>query len=77
MLPAAAARFWAMNLPALLAIAALIAGVAAFVGLAVSFSSQPAVRAGYRADGGPAVCVVCALCSARGVIDLDASLAQS
>jgi zinc/manganese transport system permease protein len=37
MLPAAAARFWALNLPTLLATAALIAGIASFVGLAVSF----------------------------------------
>jgi zinc/manganese transport system permease protein len=37
MLPAAAARFWALNLPALLAVASVIGCIAAFVGLAVSF----------------------------------------
>jgi zinc/manganese transport system permease protein len=37
MLPAAAARFWAVNLPALLAAASVIGSLAAFVGLAASF----------------------------------------
>jgi len=37
MLPAAAARFWAANLPTLLAAASIIGSLAAFVGLAASF----------------------------------------
>jgi zinc/manganese transport system permease protein len=37
MLPAAAARFWASDLPSLLAASALLAAVSAFVGLVVSF----------------------------------------
>ncbi len=37
MLPAAAARFWALNLPALLAASVLIACISALIGLVVSF----------------------------------------